>query len=628
MSNSYTAKDIEILEGILPVQTRPGMYTDTSNPNHLIQEVIDNAVDEAINGHCSKIDVLIKKNGTIEIDDNGRGIPVDLHKKSKTSAVEVIFTTLHSGAKFSNRNYRFAGGLHGVGISVVNALSDTLTATICKNGKRYKIGFTKGILSDPLKVIEKVGSRTHGSNIAFNPNAQYFDSLEIAENELLELLMAKALLCPGLQITYSNQGSAVKKKWCYAKGLVSYLAEFPSYKQCLHSKPIIDSCSNDDGTIEAEWGLLWGDNPDIITKSFVNLIPTLEHGSHVAMLKNGIVDALRSFCTIREIQPKNIKLTADDFLDTLSFIMSLRMTNPQFVGQTKRKLTSKASVAFIASVLSGQLNVWLNTHIEYGEAIVQQAIQRATLRMQKSAVVSRKKVVGGPKLPGKLVDCTHAKGSDTELFLVEGDSAGGSAKQARDRRYQAILPLRGKILNSWELSSSKALDSNEISDIATAIGIEPGNPNIKGLRYDKICILADADSDGAHISALLVALFVKHFPALVKAGHIYVVLPPLYRIDIGSEVHYALSDRERDSIINKQSPKNKMKAVVQRFKGLGEMNPQQLRETTIDATKRRMQRLKIDKESEVTKMMDLLLTKSKSQQRKKWLESRGNMASV
>ena len=623
MKKSYTAKDIEILQGLSPVQKRPAMYTETTNPNHLIGEVIDNSIDEALNGYCNLIEVTIRKNGEIEIQDNGRGIPVDIHPTKKKSAIELLFTSLHSGAKFNNKNYIFSGGLHGVGISVVNALSETLKAEVCRDKKKYTISFTEGKVKHGLKAVEDISKRIHGTKIVFKPMAKYFDTTVIDVKALEESLIAKAVLCPSLKIIMNNIPAKVKKNWYYPKGIESYMSELYPSKQSIHGTPILDCCVNENNKVYADWGLVWSSSDQGIAKSFVNLIPTPEHGAHVSNFKSGLTDALRNYAEVRGLIPKNVKITAEDLISNVSFILSVKMTDPQFAGQTKKRLNPKPSLAFLSSAVSGQFSLWLHNHIEYGEAIIRNAIENARVRIQKSKIVKRKSPVGWSKLPGKLVDCTDSVGNNTELFLVEGDSAGGSAKQARDRHNQAILPLRGKILNAWELSASKAMDSTEINDISVAIGVEPGSKDCSGVRYDKICILADADSDGAHIATLLCALFLKHFPILIESNMVYVVLPPLYRIDIGSDIYYALTDDERDTIVDKHNGKSRKKVAIQRFKGLGEMNPDQLRETVMDERKRRMLQLQLQDSKATHKAMDLLLNRNQSAKRKRWLEEEG-----
>ncbi|MDI9347832.1 MAG: DNA topoisomerase IV subunit B [Methylacidiphilales bacterium] len=628
MSKNYTAQDIEVLEGLTPVQKRPGMYTDTANPNHLVQEVIDNAIDEAQNGHANEISITIKSDGSIEVEDNGRGIPVDLHKKSNKSALEVIFTSLHSGAKFSNAQYAYAGGLHGVGISVVNALSEWLEVVVHREGNQYKLLFKHGVPTSPIKQSKAKDKKQHGTYIRFKPEAKYFDSVSLDYQALLQLLKAKAVLCNTVKITYTNKINQEKIVYFYPDGFTSYLKTIPMTRSCVHGKPICDTTKDATHSSVATWALLFSPEDEILQESYVNLIPTPEHGTHVAAFRTGIVQALKEFSEVRNCVPKHIKLSGEDILQHASFILSLKITNPQFAGQTKRKLSSKESVSFLTSMVSGQLSVWLNTHIAFGEAIIALAVEVAEERARAASRQAKKKSSAGVKLPGKLVDCTDPVGSGTELFLVEGDSAGGSAKQARDRKTQAILPLRGKILNTWEVSASVACASSEVANIATAIGVEPNAKTCSGLRYDKICILADADSDGAHIATLLCALFVKHFPILVESGKIFVAQPPLFRIDLGNQVHYAITEKDKDSYIQQLTPSAQKRVSVQRFKGLGEMNPEQLRETTLDPQTRCLIQLRMGEANKTTKMMSLLLAKQKSAERRKWLEEKGNSVAI
>ena len=628
MSSSYNAADIEVLSGLEPVRKRPGMYTDTTRPNHLAQEVIDNSVDEAIAGHAKRIDVILHKDGSLTVADDGRGMPVDIHPEKGRPGVEVILSTLHAGGKFSNKNYQFSGGLHGVGISVVNALSKHLEIWVKRDGREYNIAFGGGELVSPLEEVGTVGKRNTGTTLRFWPDPRYFDSPKFSVRQLKHVLRAKAVLCPGLHITFEDETTGEKVEWLYEDGLVDYLLEAVGDAPRLPEEPFTGSMQGENDAVE--WALLWlPEGGETVNESYVNLIPTPQGGTHVNGLRTGLTEALREFCEYRNLLPRGIKLAPDDVWDRLSFILSVKLTDPQFAGQTKERLSSREAAAFVSGVVKDAFSLYLNQHVSIGEQIAQLAISNAQNRQRAGKKVVRKKVTSGPALPGKLADCTLQDLSRTELFLVEGDSAGGSAKQARDREFQAIMPLRGKILNTWEVHSDQVLGSQEIHDISVAIGVEPGSDNLKGLRYGKICILADADSDGLHIATLICALFFQHFRPLVEEGHIYVAMPPLYRIDVGKEKYYALDDAERDGILNRiQAEKKKGKVTVTRFKGLGEMNPLQLRETTMAPDTRRLVRLTIDEAQETSKMMDMLLAKKRAADRKHWLETTGDLAEV
>lgn len=627
MTNQYQAQDIEVLSGLEPVQRRPGMYTDTSHPNHLIQEVVDNSVDEALGGHCSVIDVVLHEDGSIEVSDNGRGMPVDIHPEHGIPGVELIMTRLHAGGKFSNENYKFAGGLHGVGVSVVNALSTGLEIWIKRGGDEYHMKFEDGAKVSDLTVVNSVGQRNTGTRIRFWPDPKYFDSPKIVFKQLRHLLRAKAVLCPGLQMTLSNAKTGEKEEWQFNQGLEDYLSSELAGIEQLPEKPFTGELQGTDS--EVSWAVCWLPEGGALQESYVNLIPTAQGGTHVNGLRTGMVDALREFCEMHNLLPRGVRLAPDDIWDKIAYILSVKMTDPQFSGQTKERLSSRASATFVSGVVKDAFSLWLNRNVSDGEAIAALAISNAQRRMKKNRQVVRKKVTSGPALPGKLADCSSQDLALTELFLVEGDSAGGSAKQARTREYQAILPLRGKILNTWEVESDAVLSNQEVHDISVAIGVDPGSDNISELRYGKIIILADADSDGLHIATLLCALFLKHFHALVETGHVFVAMPPLYRIDVGKETHYALDAEERQVIFDLiAAEKKKGKVSETRFKGLGEMNPMQLRESTIDPDTRRLVQLTIDSESETNKMMDMLLGKKRASDRKIWLEDKGDLATT
>lgn len=626
--SSYNAKSIEVLSGLEPVQKRPGMYTNTENPNHLGAEVIDNSVDEAVAGHARKIEVNLHKDQSLTVIDDGRGMPVDIHPQEGVSGVEVILSKLHSGGKFSDKNYQFSGGLHGVGISVVNALSEQIDIWIKRNGKKYHIAFQNGQKSSDLNMIADVGRRNTGTEVRFKPNATYFDSAKFSIKNLRHSLRSKAILLNGLTIIFNNEIDNTRDEWCYQDGLKDYLTHQLNGLESLPQTPfVIDNQFNQE---EVHCALVWlPEEQENVCESYVNLIPTSLGGTHVNGLRLGLTDALKEFCEFRNLIPKNIKITPEDVWQKIAYMLSIKIKEPQFSGQTKERLSSRECSTMVNTLVKDAFSLWLNQHSNIGEKIAQLAINSAQSKLKNNKKVVRKKIISGPALPGKLSDCTSTDLSETELFLVEGDSAGGSAKQARDKEYQAILPLRGKILNTWEVDSSHLLASNEIHDISVAIGMEPDNDDLSNVRYGKICILADADSDGLHIATLICALFVKHFTILVKQGYIYVAMPPLYRIDVAKEVYYALDDNEKSQIVSKiQTKKPNAKIQVQRFKGLGEMNPSQLRETTMLPDKRALIQLNLDNELSVTQTMDMLLSKKRAADRKIWLENQGNLANV
>ena len=629
MAKDYDSQSIEVLSGLDPVRKRPGMYTDTTSPNHLIQEVVDNSIDEALAGHCATIKVTLAKDGVISVGDDGRGMPVDIHPEHKVSGVELIMCKLHAGAKFSGEDYNFSGGLHGVGVSVVNALSQKLSVEIKRTGKQFEMAFEGGEKKSELIEIGDVGARNSGTTIHFQPDPQYFETLTVNTDALKHLLKAKAVLCPGLTIQYADEKKQEKISWNYENGLISYLSESSEGIELLLEESI--SCSKLAKDNALDFVLNWSTQPakNLMSESYVNLIPTAQGGSHLNGFKAGLLDAVKEFCEFRNLIPKGLKITADDVIQHSTFIVSSKLSNPQFSGQTKERLDSKEHQGFVSSTTKDVLSIWFNQHTEEGEKLAELAIASAQARTRETKVVDRKKTFQGPALPGKLSDCNSTNLEETELFFVEGDSAGGSAKQSRERKFQAIMPLRGKILNTWDLESSEIIKSIEIKDISTAIGVNPGSPDISSLRYGKVCILADADSDGLHIATLLCALFLRHYRPLVVAGHIYVAMPPLFRIDCAKEVFYALDEEEKDSIVKKlKSKPGKPKIDIQRFKGLGEMNPSQLRETVMDPKTRRLVQLTITPSDNVNSMMDLLLSKKNAGARKEWLERRGKIASV
>ena len=628
MTASYDASDIEVLTGLEPVRKRPGMYTDTARPNHLALEVIDNGVDEAVAGFATRLDVTLHKDGSVSVCDDGRGMPVDVHPEEKISGVELILTRLHAGAKFSDKNYRFSGGLHGVGVSVVNALSKNLEIWIKRGGQEYNMAFAGGEKKSELEVVGSVGKRNSGTAIRFWPNPRYFDSAKISVPRLKHALRAKAVLCSGLKVRFDDETSGESEEWFYEDGLADYLLDALEGLATIPEEPFL-GCF--EGNSEAaDWAAVWlpegGDGPQ---ESYVNLIPTTQGGTHVNGFRAGLLEALREYCEFRNLLPRGVKLTPDDIWERLGYVLSVKVTEPQFTGQTKDRLSSRECAAFVSGVTKDAFSLWLNQHPESGDRIAELAISNAQLRLRDRKKVVRKKITSGPALPGKLSDCTSQDVARTEVFLVEGDSAGGSAKQARDREFQAVMPLRGKILNTWEVDAAEVLGSQEVHDISVAIGVDPGSSNLEGLRYGKVCILADADSDGAHIGALLCALFMRHFAPLVENGHVYVAMPPLYRIDVGKEVFYALDDDEKRGTLDRiAAEKRKGKVSVQRFKGLGEMNPLQLRETTIAPATRRLVQLTIKAGDGTHATMDMLLAKKRAGDRKSWLEKKGDLAEV
>lgn len=628
MPDNYDASAIEVLSGLEPVRKRPGMYTDTTRPNHLAQEAIDNSVDEALAGYAKNIDVSVFKDGSLQVSDDGRGMPVDIHPKEKISGVELILTRLHAGGKFSDKNYQFSGGLHGVGISVVNALSTRLEVNVKRGGQEYNIGFADGKRKSKLKVIGKVGKQNTGTTIRMWPDASYFDSAKFSLSKLKHALRAKAVLCPGLNVTLFDEASNTTEEWNYINGLSDYLKQGLEGNAALPAD--LFTGHSEGNQEEADWAVAWlEEGSDWITESYVNLIPTAQGGTHVNGLRSGLTDAIREFCEFRNLVPRGVRITPEDVWNRCAYVLSVKLADPQFSGQTKERLSSRECAPFVSGVVKDSFALWLNQHTEEGEQIANLAINAAQARLKSSKKVVRKRVTTGPALPGKLADCTAQDINRTELFLVEGDSAGGSAKQARAREFQAVMPLRGKILNTWEVASSEILGSQEIHDLAIAIGVDPASDDISGLRYGKICILADADSDGLHIATLICALMLRHFRPLVKNGHVYVAMPPLYRIDAGKEVHYALDDAERQGIIDSITAKKpNAKISVVRFKGLGEMNPMQLRETTIDPDTRRLVQLTIDSQDKADQTLDMLLAKKRAADRKKWLQKEGDKAEV
>ena len=624
----YNADAIEVLTGLEPVRKRPGMYTDTARPNHLAQEVIDNSVDEALAGHANQIDVVVHADGAITITDNGRGMPVDLHPEQKKPGVEVILSTLHAGGKFSDKNYQFSGGLHGVGVSVVNALSKRLDITIRRDGNVYSMAFENGDKVEDLVITGQCGKRNTGTGIRFLPDENFFDSANFAMSRLVHALRAKAVLCPGLRVTLNDEKKGEKQEWFYEDGISDYLADATIDYPVIPEEPFTASFAGE--TEAVDWAIQWlPEGGEVTAESYVNLIPTAQGGTHVNGLRSGLLEAMREFCEIRNLLPRGVKLTAEDVWDRCCYVLSSKLADPQFSGQTKERLSSREAAGFVSGVAKDAFALWLNQHTSDAELLAELCINRAQARMRSAKKVVRKKIASGPQLPGKLADCSIEDPARSELFLVEGDSAGGSAKQARDREFQAILPLRGKILNTWEVDAGEILASQEVHNISVALGIDPASDDLDGLRYQKVCILADADSDGLHIATLICALFLRHFRPLVRAGHVFVAMPPLYRVDVGKDVYYALDESEKNGILERVAAENsRAKPNVQRFKGLGEMNPSQLRETTMDPDTRRLVQLVLDADDDTNSVFDMLLAKKRAGDRREWLESKGDLANV
>lgn len=626
MSKDYQSADIEVLTGLEPVRRRPGMYTDTARPNHLVQEVVDNSVDEALSGHANNIQVILHEDESIEVIDDGRGMPIDEHPQHKLTGVELILGRLHAGGKFSDKNYQFSGGLHGVGVSVVNALSRQLQVTVYRDGLIHQMSFAGGDKTSELQVTGSTNKKHTGTSIRFWPDVSYFDQPKLSLRQLRHNLKAKAVLCPGLAISLQLPDQTLES-WYFEDGLKDYLLEAVGNEQHLPEPPFMGDFSGE--REQASWALCWLPEGELLQESYANLIPTPQHGTHVNGLRSGLVEAMREFCDIHNLLPRGIRLAPDDVWERVAFVLSVKLADPQFSGQTKERLSSRSIATYVTQASKDAFSLWLNQHVETGQAIAELAINRARQRLQASKQVKRKRITSGPALPGKLADCSSQDLALTELFLVEGDSAGGSAKQARQREFQAIMPLRGKILNTWEVESTQVLASQEVHDLAIAIGVDPGSDQLDGLRYGKVIVLADADSDGLHIATLLAALFMRHFRPLVDAGHVFIAMPPLYRIDVGKQVFYALDNEERQMLYERiQNEKLKGKVSETRFKGLGEMNPVQLRESTINPDTRRLLQLTVDDEAKTIKLMNMLLAKKQAADRRHWLQLKGDQAEL
>jgi topoisomerase IV subunit B len=629
MTTPYDASAIEVLTGLEPVRRRPGMYTVTERPNHLAQEAIDNSVDEAIAGYCRQIVVTLHGDGSLSVADDGRGMPVDIHRETGVAGVELILTRLHAGAKFSDKSYRFSGGLHGVGISVVNALSSRLEVRVKRDGHEYAMAFADGAKVSGLDVVGTVGQRNTGTTVRFWPDPRFFDSPRFHLARLKHVLRAKAVLQPGLHLAFrSEEDPAQDEDWVYEAGLADYLLDELEGAERVPAAPFVAHLEGHEE--EVDWAVAWllEDGPPI-QESYVNLVPTPQGGTHVSGFRAGLTEAVRELCEFRDLLPRGVRITPDDVWERCTYVLSLRMKDPQFTGQTKDRLSSREATAFVSGLAKDAFSLWLNQHVEEAERIAALAIDSAQRRQRLAKKVQRKKVASGPALPGKLADCSSENLDETELFLVEGDSAGGSAKQARSKETQAILPLRGKILNTWEVDPDQVLASKEVHDIAVALGVDPGSADLSGLRYGKACILADADSDGAHIATLLCALFVRHFRPLVAAGRVYLAMPPLYRIDVGKQVFYALDEGEKKGVLERIAAERlKGKVNIQRFKGLGEMNPLQLRETVMAPETRRLVRLTVEPGDDTERVIDMLLAKGRAADRRAWLEEKGHQAEV
>ena len=631
MAATYDAAAIEVLVGLDPVRKRPGMYTDTSSPDHLAREVVDNSVDEALAGFARRIDVTLHRDGSLSVADDGRGMPVDVHPEEGVPGVELILTRLHAGGKFSLDSYRFSGGLHGVGVSVVNALSSHLEVWVRRGGREYNMAFRGGGKVSDLEPVGDVGRRNTGTVLRFWPDRAFFDTPSFSAPRLRFLLRAKAVLCPGLRTAFVREETGEREEWCFEDGLGEYLLSALPGADLLPASPFAGSLEGN--TEGADWAVVWAlpgdDEARPVAESYVNLIPTPQGGTHVNGLRSGLTEALREYCEFRSLLPRGVKLAPDDVWETCRYVLSVKMVDPQFTGQTKDRLSSRECASFVSGVVKDELSLWLSQHTDTGDRLAEHVIARAKARARAAKAVVRKKAAAGPTLPGKLADCVSEDPDRSELFLVEGDSAGGSAKQARDREFQAVMPLRGKILNTWEVAPGQILTSQEVHDISVAVGVEPGRGDLTGLRYAKVCILADADSDGAHIATLLCALFVRHFPALVEAGCLYAAMPPLYRVDAGSEVFYALDESDKQGLMDRLAAERRSgKVQVQRFKGLGEMNPAQLRETTMSPETRRLVRLTAAPGDDTGAALDLLLAKKRAGDRRAWLEAEGGAADV
>jgi len=647
----YTEESIQVLKGLEPVRQRPGMYTRTENPLHIIQEIIDNAADEALAGHGKHIQVTLQADGAVAVEDDGRGIPVGLHPEEGAPVVELVFTRLHAGGKFDKHAgegaYAFSGGLHGVGVSVTNALSTRLDVTVWRDGGVHCMAFAGGEVIQPLAPVEGAKRKKSGTRVVARPDPRYFDSPNIPLGELIHLLRSKAVLLPGVKVSLNVEKTGETHRWHYENGLRGYLEEalagtdllIPLFEGAQFAGKHDEQFAQGEG---AQWVVAWSEEGAAVRESYVNLIPTPAGGTHEAGLREGLFGAVKGFVELHSLLPKGVKLLPEDVFARASFVLSAKVLDPQFQGQIKERLTSRDAVRLVGGFVRSALDLWLHSNVEYGKKLAELAIRQAQARTRSSQKVEKRKSSGVAVLPGKLTDCESSDPSRTEIFLVEGDSAGGSAKMGRDKNFQAVLPLRGKVLNAWEVDRDRLFANNEIHDISVAVGVDPhgpdDTPDLSGLRYGKICILSDADVDGSHIQVLLLTLFCRHFPRLVELGHIHIARPPLFRVDVPAQGKrpsrklYCLDARELQIVEDKLRKENVRDGSwsISRFKGLGEMSAEQLWETTMNPDTRRLQPVgygALDR-SQTHGMFTMLMGKGESASRRAWLESKGNLAEV
>lgn len=651
MSTSrYDESSIRVLKGLEPVRQRPGMYTRTDNPLHIVQEVIDNAADEALAGYARTLSVTLLADGGLEIEDDGRGIPVGMHAQENAPVVELVFSRLHAGGKFDKADggaYAFSGGLHGVGVSVTNALSTRLEVTVWRDGQAHDIVFAGGDLLQALTPSGPVAKRKTGTRVRVWPDPKYFDSALIPVGQLAQVLRSKAVLLSGVTVRLLNKKTGQEQSWCFQDGLRGYLEQelgdaekvIPLFEGQQYAQADDDHFSQGEG---AHWVVAWTTEGNVARESYVNLIPTSAGGTHEAGLREGLFNAVKSFAELHSLIPKGVKLLPEDVFARANFVLSAKVLDPQFQGQIKERLNSRDAVRLVGSYVRNALELYLHAHVEHGKKLADIAIRQAQARTRSAQRVEKRKSSGVAVLPGKLTDCESHDISRTELFLVEGDSAGGSAKMGRDKGFQAILPLRGKVLNSWEVDRDRLFANQEIHDISVAIGVDPhsadANPDLSGLRYGRICILSDADVDGSHIQVLLLTLFFRHFPKLIETGHIYVARPPLFRVDVPAAGKrparkvYCLDQGELDAVLEKISGESiRMESVsISRFKGLGEMSAEQLWDTTMNPDTRRLLPVSWGANGfpATIDMFTMLMGKGEAAQRRSWLEQKGNLAEV
>lgn len=650
-SNSYDESSIRVLKGLEPVRQRPGMYTRTENPLHVIQEVIDNAADEALAGHCSTIEVILHTDGSVTVQDDGRGIPVGMHPQEKAPVAELVFTRLHAGGKFDKHSaagaYAFSGGLHGVGVSVTNALAKRLDLTVWRDGGEHSMTFENGSVSKPLRQAGEVPKKRTGTRVTVWPDNKYFDSPTLPLSELTHLLRSKAVLLAGVTVKLTVDKTGDTQTWQYKDGLQGYLSDALDGTELLVPLFAGEQFAGDADEVfatgeGAQWVVAWAEDGPIVRESYVNLIPTPAGGTHEAGLREGLFGAVKGFAELHSLLPKGTKLLPEDVFSRVSFVLSAKVLDPQFQGQIKERLNSRDAVRLVGGFVKTALELWLNSHVEHGRKLAELAIRQAQARTRASQKVEKKRSSGVAVLPGKLTDCESSDITRTEVFLVEGDSAGGSAKMGRDKSFQAILPLRGKVLNAWEVDRDRLFANNEIHDIAVAIGVDPHGPtdtvDLSQLRYGRICILSDADVDGSHIQVLLLTLFFKHFPKLVEAGNLYVARPPLFRVDVPAQgkrplrKFYCLDDGELEALLDKLRKEGVREGTwsIGRFKGLGEMSPEQLWETTLNPDTRRLLKVQYGELGleQTREMFSMLMGKGESGQRRQWIEDKGNLAQV